>query len=65
MGYSDERGVCGKCGDEYDPYIILWTKGFVNNANRAKVKREYGYVCPDCLNEEVGYGYAITEDTTT
>lgn len=60
---SDKRGLCGRCGKGYAPYIIAWKEGFVNMVNFASIRREWGYVCPECLEKETGgEGYVTWED---
>jgi len=59
---TTERGTCGKCGAEYEPYLVFFKEGFIHTANRVEFRRKYGYVCQECLDEEMnGKGYATTD----
>jgi len=48
---SDERGLCGRCEKEYEPYKILLCDDIECFKGWYMAKQEYGWICPDCLSE--------------
>lgn len=60
--YSDERGVCGACGSEYEPYAVMLTDDFVAITDHVSIKNWFGWLCPECRREFSSGGYAIMED---
>lgn len=53
MGYSEVRGKCGKCGEEYTPYLILFEDNLAVFFQWLTLKDQYGWLCPECFNEEM------------
>lgn len=60
--HSDERGVCGACDEEYEPYAVLLTDDFVAITDQVCIKEHFGWLCPDCRREFASGGFAIIDD---
>lgn len=46
--YSTKRGICGRCGEEYEPYLLFFTDNIVVYSHYLAVKERYGWFCEDC-----------------
>lgn len=59
----EERGVCQRCGDDYEPYVVALMDNFVTITDWVDIKDEYEWLCRDCLRDEMSTGhYAIWDD---
>lgn len=58
---SEKRGKCGCCEKEYEPYLILFEDDTLTYIEYMTLKEKYGWLCPECLKEEMNAGaFAIT-----
>lgn len=49
---SDKRGLCGRCEEEYEPYMMLVPDNIVDLSGIIHMREKYGWFCPECLKEE-------------
>lgn len=40
--------VCGRCGDGYEPYLVIVTNDYNAIAEFVTAKREFGGLCKPC-----------------
>lgn len=58
-----ERGICQKCGSDYEPYVIAVMDNFVAISDYVQIQEEWEWLCRDCLDEEMRTGkYATWDD---
>jgi len=48
---SDTMHTCDRCGDEYEPRIVLIRDDFTEIVEWARRKEKYEHLCEDCGNE--------------
>lgn len=46
--HSTQRGVCGRCGEEYEPYLLFFENSLISYAAFLEAKERYGWFCKDC-----------------
>lgn len=63
---SEHRGFCGRCEEEYEPYIIFLCDDIECFKDWYLAKQVYGWICRDCLHEFVdSNAYAVEDSVLT
>lgn len=62
---SDRRGFCGRCKEEYEPYLVLVKENFVAISETVEINEKFNWVCRECRKAEAPSGeYALIDDPT-
>lgn len=59
---TDMMETCGRCGDEYERYMVLLERDGKTIQRYKELQSEYGGICRDCRRHEMaGCSYAMED----
>lgn len=46
--YSDKRCVCGRCGKDYEGYLLVMSNSVASYSKYLAMNKIYGWYCKEC-----------------